>query len=285
MLNLLSDPLVRIEKDDGATVLASLPETLALLMNDEVLAFPALRPHQRHPWHAFLVQLTAMAMYQAGVSEPPADPAEWAGLIRGLTPEFPDDEPWHLVVDDITRPAFMQAPAHSKDREKDYKSAVATPDELDMLVTSNNHDLKAAVAERAEFDDWIFALITLQTMEGYGGKYNYGISRMPSGYGNRPAFSFSPSTRPGIHVKHDLVALLRHRHTLLDEYPMTRLRHHSPMGHSLGWHKRSESKLLTEMEPYYIEVCRRVRLTWRSGYLQWQFAPILKPGGLSMRRV
>ena len=109
MLNLLSDPLVRIEKDDGATVLASLPETLALLMNDEVLAFPALRPHQRHPWHAFLVQLAAMAMCQAGVSEPPADAAEWAGLIRGLTPEFPGDEPWHLVVDDITKPAFMQA--------------------------------------------------------------------------------------------------------------------------------------------------------------------------------
>ncbi len=266
MFNLLSEPLVTIQKDDGSSVLACLPETFTLLMNDEVLAFPALRPHQRHSWHAFLVQLAAMAIHQAGVSEPPMEAAKWAGLIRGLTPEFPDDEPWHLVVDDITRPAFMQAPARSKDREKDYKSAVATPDELDMLVTSNNHDLKAAVAERAEFDDWIFALITLQTMEGYGGKYNYGISRMPSGYGNRPAFSFSPSTRPGIHVKHDLVALLRHRHTLLDEYPMT------DSGITLLWvipwdGTKAESKLLTKMEPYYIEVCRRVRLTWRSGYL------------------
>ena len=38
-----------------------------------------------------------------------------------------------------------------------------------MLVTSKNHDLKSAVAIQASLDDWIFALITLQTMEGWGG--------------------------------------------------------------------------------------------------------------------
>ena len=80
MFNLLSEPLVTIQKDDGSSVLACLPETFTLLMNDEVLAFPALRPHQRHSWHAFLVQLAAMAIHQAGVSEPPADAAAWAGI-------------------------------------------------------------------------------------------------------------------------------------------------------------------------------------------------------------
>ena len=266
MYDILTDPLIRIATSDGSFVEASLPEVYAALVEDEVNSFPALRPHQRHPWHAFLVQLAAMAMSHAGINEPPADAAEWAGLIRGLTPEFPDDEPWHLVVDDITEPALMQVPARAKDRQQDYKSAVATPDELDMLVTSKNHDLKTAVAEQAEFDDWIFALITLQTMEGYGGRYNYGISRMPSGYGNRPAFSFSPSTRPGIHVKYDLAALLRQRRSVLDEYPMT------DSGITLLWvipwdGTKAESKLLTQMEPYYIEICRRVRLTWQSGNL------------------
>ena len=67
-----------------------------------------------------------------------------------MTPGYPDDEPWQLVVDDITKPAFMQPPASSAEREKDYKSSVATPDELDMLVTSKNHDLKAAVATQAD---------------------------------------------------------------------------------------------------------------------------------------
>ncbi len=181
MFNLLSEPLVRIEKDDGSSVLASLPETFTLLMNDEVLAFPALRPHQRHPWHAFLVQLAAMAMHYSGANEPPADAAEWAGLIRGLTPEFPDDEPWHLVVDDITKPAFMQAPASSSDKLQEYKSTVGTPDRLDILVTSKNHDVKSSIASSSDVDDWIFALISLQTSEGFSGAGNYGISRMNGG--------------------------------------------------------------------------------------------------------
>ena len=172
---------------------ASLPEVYAALMADEADAFPALRPHQRHAWHAFLVQLGAMAMHRTGAGEPPFGAEEWAHLIRGLTPDYPDDEPWSLVVEDIAKPAFMQPPASSQERKDDYKSLVATPDELDMLVTSKNHDLKSAVAAQARADDWAFALVTLQTMEGFGGAGNYGISRMNGGLGSRPAFSLAPS--------------------------------------------------------------------------------------------
>ena len=262
MLNILTEPLIKYHSMDG-NLKAPLPEVYAALMADKVIAFLALRPHQRHAWHAFLVQLGAMAMHRAGLDSPPETAEEWAGLIRDLTRDFPEDEPWQLVVGDITKPAFMQPPASSKEREKDYKSTVTTPDELDMLVTSKNHDLKTAVALQAGLDDWIFALITLQTMEGYGGRYNYGVSRMPSGYGNRSAFSFAPSTSPGSHVKHDLVALLKNRHLILDEYPMT------DNGIGLLWlvpwdGTKAEPKLITELEPFYIEVCRRVRLRWES---------------------
>ena len=45
------------------------------------------------------------------------------------------------------RPAFMQPPARAAEREKDFKSVVSTPDDLDMLVTSKNHDIKSEVAE------------------------------------------------------------------------------------------------------------------------------------------
>ena len=81
----------------------------------------------------------------------------WRRLLRGLTSDFPDDEPWHLVVDDLAKPAFMQPPATSEDRRKEYKNRVETPDELDMLVTGKNHDLKINVAVNADPDDWIFA--------------------------------------------------------------------------------------------------------------------------------
>ena len=43
---------------------------------------------------------------------------EWAKLIRRANPDFPEDEPWQLVVEDITKPAFMQAPASSKRRRR-----------------------------------------------------------------------------------------------------------------------------------------------------------------------
>ena len=64
------------------------------------------------------------------------------------------------------KPAFMQPPASSVDRLSDYKSTVITPDQLDMLVTSKNHDLKSAVALSGGPDDWLFALISLQTPGG-----------------------------------------------------------------------------------------------------------------------
>ena len=65
MGHLLSDPLIRYRQSSGTTREGSLPEVYAALMADDAEAFPALRPHQRHAWHAFLVQLGAMAVHRA----------------------------------------------------------------------------------------------------------------------------------------------------------------------------------------------------------------------------
>ena len=259
MLSILTEPLIRMDTPSGSRVEASLPEVYAALMADEVEAFPALRPHQRHAWHAFLVQLGAMAMHKAGVSGPPTDAAEWADLIRALTPAFPDDEPWQLLVDDITKPAFMQPPASSPDKKAEYKSSVETPDELDMLVTSKNHDVKSSVAVASGYDDLILALISLQTSEGFSGAGNYGISRMNGGLGSRPAFSVTPSTRTGKHVRRDIVVLLERRDDLLDNSPMRE--EGTDLLWTLPWDgAKVESLLLDDLAPLYIEVCRRVRL-------------------------
>ncbi len=268
MHNVLTEPLIRADIGGGAIARMSLPQVYEALVADEVNSFSALRPHQRHAWHAFLVQLGAMAIHKAGMGEPPGDADAWRELLRGLTAKWPDDEPWLLVVDDITAPAFMQPPASSADGAKDYdidevnpEKLVATPDKLDMLVTSKNHDLKMSVASDADGDDWIFALISLQTQEGIHGKFNYGISRMPSGYGNRPAFSITPSERPGIHTRRDIAGLIERRKDILEEYPL------SDEGIGLVWPlpwdgTEAEALLLTDMDPFYIEICRRVRLWW-----------------------
>ena len=257
MFNILTESHIRMDTTDGVRA-GSLPEVYAALMADEVDTFPVLRPHQRHAWHAFLVQLGAMAIHRDGLSELPADDADWLRIIRGLTPDFLDDAPWHLAMEELTKPAFMQTPVRSREREKDYKTIVTSPDELDMLVTSKNHDLKSVVATRASIDDWIFALITLQTMEGFGGAGNYGISRMNGGLGSRPAFTLTPSERTGMHVRRDITALLEYRPALLTDG-----------GERLLWTMpwdgtAAESLLVNRLEPLYIEVCRRIRLRART---------------------
>ena len=253
MFNILTEPVIRMDTAAGRRE-ASLPGVYAALMADEVNAFPALRPHPRHSWHAFLAQLGAMAMHRAEVAEPPLDAAEWAGLIRGMTPDWSDDEPWQLVVDDITKPAFMQPPAGSADKLAEYKISVATPDALDMLVTAKNHDLKSGLASDAGADDWLFALVSLQTMEGFGGAGNYGIARMNGGLGSRPAFSLTPSTRPGAHLKRDLSALLTENRKLLSSSKPGLL-------WTIAWDgTAAEALTLAGLTPLFIEVCRRVRL-------------------------
>ena len=264
-LNILTEDVFRFKDNDGMVSKASLPEVYALLMVNSIASFPSLRPHQRHAWHAFMVQLGTMAMHHAGLTEPPMDVEEWRRIIRLLTANFPCDEPWHLVVDDITRPAFMQPPASSGELEKEYKAHVGTPDELDILVTSKNHDLKTAVGELSDVNDWMFALITLQTMQGVSGKDNYGISRMNAGLGNRPIFALAPTDGKSLHVpigKHverDIRALMEHWSTFTSDYPMT------DEGINLlwtpSWDGTVAQKLpLSSMGPLYIEVCRRIRL-------------------------
>lgn len=257
--NILEDSIVRVTMAGGATKQASLPEICAALMRDEIDAFPALRPHQRHAWHAFLVQLGVMAMHRAGLSDPPEEAEAWRCLLRGLTPDFPDDEPWHLVVDDITKPAFMQPPTSSEDKRKDYKNRVETPDELDMLVTGKNHDLKINVAVNADLDDWLFALLTLQTMEGFMGAGNYGISRMNGGASSRPAFSITPSMRWGAHARRDIASLLTQMEEIAYKHEM------DIEGPGLLWTvawdgAKAEALNFETLSPCYIEVCRRIRL-------------------------
>ena len=256
MYNLLTERLINVSAG-GRTDAATLPEVYAKLMDDKVDAFPALRPHQRHAWHAFLVQLGALALHRACRSEPPTTAAEWCELIRGLTPGYENDEPWQLVVEDIKQPAFMQPPASSKERRVDYdetptKKNVVTPDEMDILGTSKNHDLKRIVATGGSENDWLFALITLQTMSAQDGRGNYYVSRIKSAYSSRPAFSLTPSERTGAHVFRDMMALLAN--------PVTE--GEASLLWTMPWDGEKKKALRPDqlLRPFYIEICRRIRL-------------------------
>ena len=171
----------------------SLPGLLAAMARGEVASFPALRPHQRPAWHMFLVQLATLALSDAGAADLPEDEATWRAALRGLTADFPDDAPWHLVVEDRGKPAFLQPPDPGGLKWHE----VATPDALDMLITSRNHDLKREIAHDAAPQDWIFALVSVQTMEGFGGAGNYGVARMNGGSSSRVMIALAPVTGGG----------------------------------------------------------------------------------------
>jgi CRISPR system Cascade subunit CasA len=185
-MNVLQIPLFCVSPESQV----SLPGLIALLAQDKVDGYPALRPHQAPAWHMFLVQLAALALHRAGEAQLPESEEAWTQLLRGLTAEFPNDEPWCLVVEDQSKPAFMQPPVPAG---MELKAQVPTPDALDLLITSKNHDLKQGIAQKAEVQDWIYALVSLQTSEGYGGAGNNSIVRMNGGFSSRPMVGLAPA--------------------------------------------------------------------------------------------
>ncbi len=255
-MNTLTVSIVRLTLHDSSSTLATLPGVIHALMRDEVASFTALRPHQRHAWHAFLTQLSVLAMLRAGLAVPPEDEGAWCALLRGLTPDHADDAPWCLVTPP-NQPALLQAPLPDGDLSG-LKNLVATPDSLDMLVTSKNHDLKGGVMAQVQPDDWLFALVALQTMEGFLGAGNYGISRMNGGFSNRPALGLAPPGGPGAHLRRDVGCLLA-----MNGRPFLSMGCAEQDGLALVWLRPWDgvaSLPQSALDPLYIEICRRVRL-------------------------
>jgi CRISPR system Cascade subunit CasA len=141
----------------------------------------------------------------------------------------------------------------------ELKNVITTPDSLDMLVTAKNHDLKQTVMALAQPDDWLFALLTLQTMEGFLGAGNYGISRMNGGFANRAALGIAPPGGPGAHLRRDLRRLMAMRGKLRGATGYA-----SEGGVALVWllpWDGTASLRQDALDEWYIEICRRVRLT------------------------
>ncbi|QCO00138.1 CRISPR-associated protein Cse1 (plasmid) [Azospirillum argentinense] len=268
MPNLLTEPILTLSSTGPAT----LPGLLAALARDAVDDFPALRPHQDPAWHMFLVQLAAIALHRAGQSDPPTGEEEWRGLLRALTPDFPDDEPWRLVVADHAKPAFLQ-PAVPPGVT--LGNPAETPDAIDLLITAKNHDLKQAVARDAGAEDWVFALVSGQTGDGYNGAGNYGISRMNGGSSSRPLLGLAPaapgktmSPRLGAWFRRDVRALLAARADSLEELEPATEAFAEEGGHALLWllpWPEGNQLRLAQLDPWYVEVCRRVRLSRAGG--------------------
>ena len=258
MNNLLTDPIINTQEVDGKEQLMTLPEVMAAVCAERELTFPGLRPHQKHSWNAFVTQLAYLALTENSPPRLPTSPEEWQRAIRALTPSFPKDEPWNLIVEDPTKPAFLQPPVSTLEKfsafqkKRPTNDEYLTPDRLDILIGATNLDLKLNMAWDYDLELWVFSLISLQTMTGHLGRGGYGISRMNHGTGSRPAMSISPSEIPTVQMRRDII-------TLLENQP------NPQPGHKLIWTlpwDGSETEILDmkDLHTMYLEVARRVRL-------------------------
>lgn len=262
--DLLHEPLIGWRDTHGEMHQSNLPEVLAALAANQLRDFPRLRPHQRHPWHAFLVQLAAIALHHAGQTQPWLSAADWREALMALTSDESDGAPWCLVTPP-GRPALLQAPVPGENPAS-WNNLLHAADALDMLVTAKNHDVKAARARHAQVDDWLFALLSLQTQEGFLGAGNYGISRMNGGFASRPGVGVATVGAWGQRWQTDIASLLAQRERIATNYGLA---HEG--GHALLWllpWSGTEALALESLDPLYIEICRRVRLAAPQGRIQ-----------------
>ncbi len=264
-MNLLTDKLLTVACAGGQNRHVSLPELLNLCARDEVIDWPALRPHQYPAWHMFLAQLATLA--HRSISSNTIDgAASWRQALRSLTPGFDDDQPWRLVVDDWQQPAFLQSPCPSG-TESEYKSLIRFADAIDMLITAKNHDLKANRVRRGTVEQWLFALVCLQTTEGFFGAGNYGIARMNGGFASRPMLRcHAAALGPGGQVMRDVKTLLRYWDEWYSETGVGTDPELQPLLWLLPWDGKT-SLPLSAFHPLAIEVCRRVRLVGEDDWL------------------
>ncbi|MBD3276999.1 MAG: type I-E CRISPR-associated protein Cse1/CasA, partial [Candidatus Aegiribacteria sp.] len=261
--NLLDEPIISIG-NSGKHEAVNLPKLLELLgEHGNKLVFTHLRPFQEHAWHAFLVQLASMALISANEDDPIKEAVEWREILLKLTDG--DQQPWCLYVEDLTKPAFMQPPIPEGNISRKWKT-ISSPGMLDLLVTAKNHDVKAQLISNPAPDHWCFALVSLQTMEGFLGAGNYGIVRMNGGFASRPCVALAKKRDYTSRFLREVPILIRqYRSYFTGSLPY---RNHD--GFKLLWllpWDGKESIDLGDCDPYFIEICRRVRLQFENGTL------------------
>jgi CRISPR system Cascade subunit CasA len=267
MYDLLDEDLIGV-RTSTTSRRVSLPLLLGLLCDGQVHGYTGLRAHQTAPWHVFLVQLAASILARRPQEQPPCDPIFWRDGLRELAEG--QASAWHLIEDDVTQPAFLQHPWTSWEAEAGsfraqkkrgawvFDPKARTPDELDVLVTAKNHDVKGRRIAPTDIEAWLYALMVSQTTNGVLGAGNYGILRMNSGYGSRAIVSWGSSVHPSRRLLEELA--------ILGDLRTSGIRQHGYCERGVvltwlqKWDRKTHQYMPQDLEPWFIEACRPLRL-------------------------
>jgi CRISPR system Cascade subunit CasA len=260
MHNLLTDPILSVQDASGSTQQLSLPGLFAALCRGDVESYPAMRSHHMEPWHVFTAQLAASVLARDPQDTLPGDAAFWEAGLRKLSQG--DDTPWELCVEDLRRPAFLQHPLKdAQEFEKSFKPKTPkalSPDQLDILVTAKNHEVKTSRMAADDIQAWVYALVCYQTFSGYNGAGNYGSIRMNSGTGNRPVVSIVKDRGISARFQDEVPRLVAMRQSIVTTY---RYQDRGPVLTWLSpWDREGFQWDVHALDPYFIEAVRAVRL-------------------------
>jgi len=254
--DLLINDIFRVQTRSSGTLRMPLPSLLASLAQNDVISLPGLRSHQEDIFHIFLCYLSAAVLDRANKSEISTNAGFWRTGLELLAGNH-SRTAWLLVEQDHTLPAFLQ-PAWLTSPNLKVEIEAYSADKLDVLQTAKNHDVKSDRANKAELDSWVYALVCLQTSSGYPSPGHYGIARMNSGSGSRPCVTLLEDSTTGSRFCRDVNRLLELRPNLLSDRWA-----YSKDGTVLTWLEPwsgSESLGLSQLDPFFIEICRLVRI-------------------------
>lgn len=261
MINLLTSAVFTAETPYG-DVMCTLPELLYTLVNDTVSVLRELRPHQSDAVYMFLVQLVALCAdwndWSANEIESKTV-EDWEEALYVLGGE--NEHAWELVSTTYTvdRPIFLQ-PGIPEKKIDTLEHVADTPDAIDILVTAKNHDVKLEMAVGASVEEWVYALITMQTMSGYSGKGNFGIVRMNGGLGSRLCAYCAKDTAWSSRFIRDITILLTENDP---QWEAVGFSHKSNgLTYLCMWDGKT-SLPLAGQHPFFIECSRRIRLFQR----------------------
>ncbi|HEB97327.1 MAG TPA: type I-E CRISPR-associated protein Cse1/CasA [Sedimenticola thiotaurini] len=272
-MNLLTDPLLRVETPDGIERL-SLPGLLAALGQDRVESLPGIQRHQEDAFHVFLCQLASVILARDGRDDPVQSEDYWREGLRRLAGEAGDDA-WTLVVEDLSKPAFMQPPCEGTK----FSMSSISPDAFDTTEVSKNHDLKMARGMQPECDLWAYALVSSNATAGYSiggsGRFYFATIKAKKNRVGRVYVRPTVTGSIGQQWQFDITCLLHYRPKVLNsEYG------YSKDGVVLTWASKphhGQQLQLNELDPFFIEITRQYRLFSTDQSIEGRSAPSVKP--------
>ena len=272
--NLLTEPILRVITNQGRKRM-NLPQLLAALGHDEVHHYEGIQRHQEDAFHVFLCNLAAAILGRYNEINLVQCESYWRRGLRELA-ESSSDDAWILIVNDPSRPAFMQPPL-SLTR---FTINTECSDAVDALQLARNHDVKNERAYQSEPDTWVYALISCHFNAGYsiGGPlgFYFPTLRRKSNYSGRVYVYVAPVGPPGKQWRYCTERVISERRRLLktSEWPYDR------SGIVLTWlppWDGQTSLKLRDLDPTFIEITRAVRLRLDEGKIIASLAPTKTP--------